>query len=126
MVAFTSMPFGNTIDTVRYVYSLYPEAAKLKVPRDGETILHCARGGSLENIRLAHATVQKNISVKSKSLLPLHSFVSNVARRVDVVGWLWRLCVSFSSIILLGWEAFKDFSSATTGTPYRHLNSVLE
>jgi hypothetical protein len=29
MVAFTSMPFNNTIDTVRYVYSLYPEAAKL-------------------------------------------------------------------------------------------------
>jgi hypothetical protein len=54
--------------------------------------------------------------VKSKSLLPLHSFVSNVARNVDVVGWLWRLCVSFSSIILLGWEAFKDFSSATRDT----------
>jgi hypothetical protein len=36
------MPLGNTIDSVRYVYSLYPEAAKLKDP-DATTILHLQR-----------------------------------------------------------------------------------
>jgi hypothetical protein len=38
-----SMFFGNTIDSVRYVYSLYPEAAKFEISGRGETFLHAQR-----------------------------------------------------------------------------------
>jgi hypothetical protein len=32
----------NTIDTVRYLYSLYPEAAKLKDPGNGDNSAPCS------------------------------------------------------------------------------------
>jgi hypothetical protein len=69
------MSANSDIDSVRYVYSLYPEAAKLKDPDSGEQFctMQCRR--QVENIRLAHSCPE-NISVKAAdSCLPLHSFV---------------------------------------------------
>jgi hypothetical protein len=47
----------TTPSSVRYVYSLYPEAAKLKILATA-TILHYAVRAAVENIRLT-ATVQR-------------------------------------------------------------------
>jgi hypothetical protein len=48
-------------DSVRYVYSLYPEAAKLK---DSGGRQFCTMQQRSENIRLAHSYCPENISVK--------------------------------------------------------------
>jgi hypothetical protein len=57
---FTSMPFFWKHHRFRsYVYSLYPEAAKLKDPDRARQFALCSTGGRLENIRLAHSYCQK-------------------------------------------------------------------
>jgi hypothetical protein len=63
--------FQNTIDTVRYVYSLYPEAAKLKDPGDGETILHLQRRAAVRKYSPGSRLLSREyISESCRSLCP--------------------------------------------------------
>jgi hypothetical protein len=60
-VAFTNA-FWNTIDSVRYVYSLYPEAAKLKILR-ARQFCTMQRGAAVRKYS-AYSYCPENISEK--------------------------------------------------------------
>jgi hypothetical protein len=98
--------FLETPSAVRYVYSLYPEAAKLKILVEVETILQsAAESGRLENIRLAHSYSREHIG--KVYLIPPPTFVKSVAPQERNAVRVAMTVRFLSSIILLSCEAFK-------------------
>jgi hypothetical protein len=111
------MPYQQYIDSVRYVYSLYPEAAKLDPDRREQfCTVQCVKWQVRKIFALAHSYCPDNISVKAADLV-LHTFVISVTPESGECSevWLWRDCAFLPQTLSCSCRAFKLMVLAILG-----------